>query len=305
MIYSELLWTSNCSCEECQTAFPAILRSCSQVHLEAVDNLYAQNTISIDFAISSFCGFEDVTDDMFINGEPVDMPTWPTEGQCIPNVGRMFPTFLRQAQKLSISVTAHHCQHLGPHEDQTQRFVRNRLLTLATFLMDSHKLKYLRIHFHDCASPSESTLYPLRRLRNVPRVEIVGHESKAMAHMAEDTAREMRLCKPALNTVKHYQLLLNEAHEYLNLVRRVYPTLGVDRDDEKTEPNSLYNRIGRLFVRLESAAAKGLFRDKHTKANLQELLRKLRQKLDEVDENVLETRLELFTKAKQRRLRAS
>ena len=77
------------------------------------------------------------------------------------------------------------------------------LYTLSSFLMDGHRLKHLHLKLDISAEMDESNygmiLYPLRRLRNVPKVTVEGH---IPYHVNRKLTSDIESNEPAFNTMR-------------------------------------------------------------------------------------------------------
>ena len=78
------------------------------------------------------------------------------------------------------------------------------LYTLASFLMDGHRLKHLHLKLDISAEMDESKygmiLYPLRRLRNVAKVTIEGHVPRYVEKLL---IYDLKSVEPAFNTMRY------------------------------------------------------------------------------------------------------
>lgn len=95
------------------------------------------------------------------------------------------------------------------------------LYTLASFLMDNHRLRTLDMNV-DLEGIEERgygfTLWPLRRLRNLKSVNITGLPSKYKTSIVKD----LTSAEPVFNTMKHWKHLQDQAIKQLELLAEVY-----------------------------------------------------------------------------------
>ena len=91
------------------------------------------------------------------------------------------------------------------------------MYTLASFLMDGHRLKTLQVKLDISTAVDDAKyvmiLYPLRRLRNVANVSIEGHipdivKTKLIADVKSN--------EPSFNTMRHWNLVASEARAQLD-----------------------------------------------------------------------------------------
>lgn len=100
--------------------------------------------------------------------------------------------------------------------------LNHSLYTLASFLMDGHRLKSLRLDVNLAPSIEEwnyqTVFYPLRRLRNVPKVTIYGN---VPANIRTKLTYDLKSVEPAFNTLRYWKLLSEEARVQRKLLEAV------------------------------------------------------------------------------------
>ena len=226
LIYSDVLGPPLCDCADCHIGRAQILRVSKLIHKEAADVLYEQNTITCRFAAS----LETCNDDhpaslhAMLHREKEDDKR-KLKSMRLKECMAACPDFFRRIRHLRIIIIlADHCSD-DVHNHGTgsaHKFLRKRLLALASFLMGNHQLQSLEIHAHFPAGDSEDviaeTLYPVRRLRNVANIKMTGDVPKKVG---ESIIAELQTSVPAFDTLKIYHVLRAEAVAYLRLVGAV------------------------------------------------------------------------------------
>lgn len=220
VVYKELLTFIFCQfCPTChKPCFPSILRASKQIYGEAKAILYAENEVLCTFtAKGSTNGFSPALFFSSIHGRE-------TSGDQRQGVDRLFygmkhfPEYLHNIQRLHIDVV-----YRGGGMASARFSLQSCLINLASFLMDSHCLRKLRIHIYDTAENAEDDVaytteldgivYPLRRLRGIQEVELTGVSDKSKTAIIAD----MKSTTSAFNTMKHMHHLKQETGMYLSM----------------------------------------------------------------------------------------
>jgi hypothetical protein len=213
--------------------FPAILAVSKQANMEASGILYAENVIECEF-----------TED-YLNGAPPkrsirvhDQSFSPAcehnRFSTLPDSIDRFPGFLKRINQLEIKVKFIKMNDTFP--SGTFEIINKCLLSLSSFLMDDHKLAHVTIdiEYNSDAGPKDGNdddddddqdedeyemklhfdaidlgriIYPLRRLRNIPHVEVKGDIAEDMADLLVDEMQSST--RKVHNTLKHWQVRAN------------------------------------------------------------------------------------------------
>ncbi|KAK5133461.1 hypothetical protein LTR08_007703 [Meristemomyces frigidus] len=218
MVYSELLTLPEKTCPCHKFCFPQILRACRHVYVEAAPVLYDENEVAMTFLVIPT---HDDHYQRFVHNDTTGTMGDTQQFGRLPSGITAFPDFLKRIQKLSVRVAMDYDQmdwdsDLVP--DRAVDWLGRCLLNLASFLMDSHHLKSLSIKvdlfdedFEDegvGAPQLEACLYPLRRIKNVERVDVRG---TLPPELATEIANEIRgQSAPIFNPLKSFMLLQDE-----------------------------------------------------------------------------------------------
>jgi len=230
LVYSDALHIpTECLCALCRTCDAQILRTCKQIHREAVDILYEQNPIACRFDAHSVSSWQAHRRTTIHRAEYSSTEFSPWE---FPLTAFLrYPEFFRRVRHLEIAVIVHSCE--GNTDDMSESsdasdYIGKCLLSLASFLMDKHTLKSLEItvSFPQCDNVTliESMLYPLCRLRKVPDVRFKGDVPTGLAAKMVTMIQSSEL---VFNTIKHLQLLMAEAKAYQELLHLTQATEGM------------------------------------------------------------------------------
>ncbi|KAF2767901.1 hypothetical protein EJ03DRAFT_352655 [Teratosphaeria nubilosa] len=224
--------------------FPQILRVSRQVHLEASDVIHAINEVKIRIGLDVGM-YDHVIGHVQIGKQVhssthrfVSLTTGPSE----------FPQHLRRAENLSIGLLAClECASSGDLPGHSGLELLSRcLLNLATFLMDGHRLKHLKIMLDSSFQKSfaRELLFPLRRLRNISRVSIVGSDLDQIDIDSIKTA--IGTSSPVFNTYKHFALLGKEIEAWSELPWELHDTEVATEDDSESLGNVVMDAEGLL-----------------------------------------------------------
>ena len=204
--------------KQCNTA---ILRTCSQIHKEATGVLYDENTF--------ICSYSTSTNDTGNLLKSAVVHNHTTSTGCvhmpylqIPQGIDDYPKFLQRMARLTIDVS---CELDVVEDDPLVECywpLNHFLYTLASFLMDGHRLRSVevRVHIDDDLDDQDfgKIFYPLRRLRNVRNVQISGMPDKYKKKLIAD----MKSNEPAFNTMRQWKLLEDETVAHLNLLEALH-----------------------------------------------------------------------------------
>lgn len=207
-------------------AFPVILQTCKQILEEARGILYDENTISMSFKAQtgegSGSGFRAIVHDRVSEQCCKNHTSWLR----LPRGINDYPDFLRRIARLDVNL-----ELVTSDTDVTPGDsvwpLNNFLYSLASFLMDGHRLQNLHLKV-DISSALDDVsygkiFYPLRRLRNVDTVTIEGHiPSSIKTKLVED----LKSIEPSFNTVRHWNLILSEMMIQLDVHEMTHKGLG-------------------------------------------------------------------------------
>lgn len=294
LVYNELLTFGYCRCQMCAKCRAdhcvcsprrcdiAILQVSKQVYNEAKDILYADNTVE-----SRLFYMPDVVRSARIHkSEFNDSLTAKDKGF----YAGMFclPDWFRRIQHLQLFIDAHGLGDLEPGLG----FLQGCLLNMASFLLEGHSLKTLRIHVTDhlCDSWSEPdeeegfmgvVLYPLRRLSGLKSVVLTGDLDE---DFSMDIKTQMERPKVrTFNTVKHLYHLRKEACAFVSMMEELNPSDfrgSIHELDEVWQGPTLVNRVQWLLEETEYDmffvdVLEGDFRDSHAERNLRRKMQDL------------------------------
>jgi len=260
IIYTDLLTVPGEVCMHHKFCFPQILRTCKQVRDEATKVLYSVNIIDCTFA-AACCSSHHFAKTVYLHRDLHQIAQGrrrenPSKFELLPEGLSAYPAWFRRIRhlRIGVSVSLLHeddsalTSHWAPH------FINKCLLTLTSFLMDDHCLKSLEVNYfseidelneYDYDSASRM-LYPLRRLRNISRVQINGLEDD---DVAASISTEMQSPDRAYNTLKHYALLRDEARAYRKLCATIEPPRYDDTDNEDGDLSAL---VSETFMNVQA-----------------------------------------------------
>jgi hypothetical protein len=314
LIYAQLLIFGRCShCprvhEACHTG---ILRANKQVYKEAGNILYDDNEIRCTFGAS---GYEDELEDFFSWIHVKETRGLSNSMDHIFLGMSQIPDWFRRIQCLRIDL-----DFCGGSVGAAGFKLQACLLNLASFLMDEHRLKKLKVvitnSFEDpdgdddefdedgnnIAERLDATLYPLRRLRGLEQVEFIGVDKS----LANSTVAEMQKTSgPVFNTLMHFNNLREEAKGYARLLETVDPGSFGLNEPFGDEPGRLSNDIQMLVEELgdydEMDGMYDPFADAKTETNTRRKMEELRDCLAKVQFLEFERRKKEFIKLRKNR----
>ncbi|SMR44972.1 unnamed protein product [Zymoseptoria tritici ST99CH_3D1] len=173
----------------------------------------------------------------------------------IPNGRLAYPSYLRQVKRLHIEV------HVVGHREEyyygapmvgSAVFARSCIHTLVSFLMEGHSLQELKVKFTSAATHPDrgiahpailNPLQPLRRLRNIDVVDILGFVSGGSVSPGfwAPMIEEMRI-----KTDSHPVNLLNKMQEIYHLCDDL--VMRDDDDDERKTEHKLLKILYRYII---------------------------------------------------------
>ena len=199
------------------TLYPAILQTCRQVNHEASGILYDESTFRVVFVAGG--GEMGIARAMtasvhkeFKSSLCLHAP-WLRTPRGIDD----YPEFFRRVSRLQVHLQFVNASSVELSENATWP-LNHILYTLASFLMDGHRLKLLTLKL-DISSTVEDSKYgmifhPLRRLRNIGHVDIEGHiPDNIKARLIADVESS----EPAFNTMRHWKLIADELQAQLDI----------------------------------------------------------------------------------------
>lgn len=247
---------------------PEILSTCHQIHHEAAGLLTCPANAEQPFNILLHADWETVPGTSY--GYPTTTPELRktvqihnqgvykakmTKFEHIPNGRVAYPSYLRQVKRLHIEVHV-----VGNREEYyygapmvgSAVFARSCIHTLVSFLMEGHSLQELKVKFTSAATHPDrgiahpailNPLQPLRRLRNIDVVDILGFvsgESVSPGFWAP-MIEEMRT-----KTDSHPVNLLNKMQEIYHLCDDL--VMRDDDDDERKTEHKLLKILYRYII---------------------------------------------------------
>ncbi|GIZ38698.1 hypothetical protein CKM354_000210500 [Cercospora kikuchii] len=255
--------------ESREERYTAILSTSKLIRKEALDVLHGENVLQCKFSICHMQVLE-------IDGEGYAIPLYDREGSW-----NIFPysQVFSKCHRMEIHLTYNNMP--GTHEPCLSAF-NAHLTVLASSLMDNHCLKHLKVilnfdeHLFD--KGFAAALYPLRRLRNISKVEVVG---KISEQYRLPIVTEMQGSGPSFNTFKQMKLLLDESFGQRELFEKA-AGLDDDEDGSVSEAGDLV-RITKLDELTYSVLRHNWdsFKSSSLEQRLQALLAKLRDVLDQ------------------------
>lgn len=209
MVYEQLFAPRRRSAGK-RFCYPQILSTCKQVNIEAQPEIYRRNAMIFTFSanMDEECQFEyDVVlhDKQFCAStlycgseltQLIECCDIPLDGTI-----RYFT-----AVKIIISLKEYYIDQDGA--------LQNCLLLLASALMEKPDVKQMVVEFQSTDEDgagyvetklAESILFPIRRLRNIPKVKVTG---SLTAELAASISEDMKSTKATFNTLKHLRSAL-------------------------------------------------------------------------------------------------
>ncbi len=216
LIYRQLLLFDSLGDPRLGTAskvFPAILSTCKEIYSEAKSVLYDGNDFptGIDLTDLSELGTArhswaslDKRDVQF------ERSGLSQRYLGLPYAVDRYQLFLRSVRRFTIVLKVECCKPEWLKQYILE--VAQYLIGLASFLMEGHRLKYLKLSVdigHDVSNRQwQQMLYPLRRVRNVEAVELPVQLPAAVANKLLSDHRDF---EPVFNTIRYWSALLAKA----------------------------------------------------------------------------------------------
>lgn len=265
---------------------PAILRSCKQIYEEARSVPYDELVYKVDFNVVAENYGRDNKHAM-VHMDFKAAGCTHAKYLRVPQAINDYPEFLRRIARLEVRLTYKVKGNVGVLGDGAS--ARNPYLyTLASFLMDGHRLKTLNLKL-DPSSEMEDwnygmVLYPLRRLRNISNVNICGYIPKKVE---KKLLRDLKSVEPAFNTMRQWKLLADQAEAQFGIHEAIHG------ESECTCGECLPECIQDLHFHMRSldvAKEESCF-SSYLEENLIARLAKLRNVLDRVSVSDLEAQV--------------
>lgn len=311
LVYVKLLTLPVDRCHKHRSCFPQILRSSRQVHEEAEELLYAENTIDCDFKLRSIVHGSTAHVQTFamIGGKKQERCDccWGYVQNLMEPIDTLLPSFLRRIHSLNFNI--HVNSGVFPVLDLSEGngMMRRSILQFVSALMDQHCLKHVRVTFEDDGPSKEwpgiaHILQPLRRLRNIGKVVLCG---KLSAGTISEIVTDMEGDSPTFNTIKQLQLIMAEAEAYEDLHGSINPVVQLEEEwnsRRSTLKEELSHHLLQVQISLEAEMEIDNFANERTELDLQIRLAKIQWCLDRVHSGDAGNQLKVFEAARQTRL---
>ena len=197
--------------------YPAILQTCRQLYQEAKDILYEDNTFGVTFAAAGGEFGTGAGRSAVVHNKTAVSHCPHTRYLRVPKGIDDYPEFFRRISCLEVRLEFEADGQVALLENATWP-LNHYIYTLASFLMDGHRLKTLIVKLDISSVVDDSQygliLYPLRRLRNVSNVVIEGHVPNNVKTKLTD---DLKSNEPAFNTLRHWSLIADETRAQLDL----------------------------------------------------------------------------------------
>ena len=285
-IYRELLLFSEH--EEKKHCHPNILRVSKEIHNEANSVLYDDNVFCVDFTLQvdhkkTINARAKVHNSSILSGCPH------SPFLRMPGGIEDYPGFLLRISRLRIKL-AYTIEAKDAVSDKEYHPLNNYLATLASFLMDGHRLRKVEVSA-DLPSMAKRTyehlLWPLRRLCGVKVVEIISAQIPVKCKVS--LIADMTSTQRKSNTMKQWKLLADEASAQLSLIRDT-AKLCEECDSDDSRECGHGNKISSLMFDVKYNGRKG-FTNREREGLLTYVLDELRDELDSLDLDVVGKRL--------------
>ena len=196
--------------------YPAILQTCRHIYEEAHGVLYDENTFQVTFKGADGDAGNGVGRQALVHRKTVNIHCPHAECLRIPKGIDDYPEFFRRISRLQLRLKFETWDRVALSEDATWP-LNHFVYTLASFLMDGHRLKTLQVKLDVSSALDDSKygmiLYPLRRLRNVANVSIEGH---APDIVKTKLINDIISNEPTFNTMRHWNLVAAEGRAQLD-----------------------------------------------------------------------------------------
>lgn len=311
LVYIQLLTFPVGGCHKHRSCFPQILRTSRQVHEEAEEMLYAENTIDCDFKTKYIpCGWHSdaSTSTMIDNKEvPLGAFSWGLFDEVQP-LEMELPSYLRRIQSLRININVTGANAPSLDVSYGNAMMRRSILRFASALMDQNCLKHVQILAEDDGVEEEwpgiaDVMQPLRRIRNVANVAVCG---KVNALAASALVKDMEGDSPTFNTIKQFILIMMEAEAYESLHASIDPIVKCDNEfayRDSTLREVISHHLCQIRASLISEMDIDMFANEQSELDLQIRLAKIQTCLDKVGLESATKQLEIYAAA--RKIRSS
>jgi hypothetical protein len=223
LVYEELLvMPPDTDDSQNRHCYPQILSASKEINDDAKGLLYSDNTLTCDFTtnfderIRNLIG----TTPTILKIKLHNKANTPQEYEFSEHILEMCcippDSFFRKIANLNININIE-------AEELPDGIFQNSLLVFASSLMDNHSLKKVKITYTCAYGPvlpgvAAETLYFLRRLRNIPEVEVTG---EVTAELATSIKNDMQSNQPAINTFMRSRQLLAKCKAQFEFLDRL------------------------------------------------------------------------------------
>lgn len=225
LVYRDLLlhnnpWISNDGeIHSLWPTHPAILQSCKQIYDEAIGVLYDENTFQVTFEATGGGSGSGTGPYAWVHRKRALTHCRHSEYLRIPQGINDYPEFFGRIARLQIRLKFDMPNSTVALLENATWPLNNFLYTLASFLMDGHRLKNLEVKLDISSAVDDSKygmiLYPLRRLRNIPNISIKGHiPATVKAKLVNDIYSN----EPMFNTMRVWNHVAAEGRAQLDLL---------------------------------------------------------------------------------------
>jgi hypothetical protein len=190
--------------------------------------LYDENTSQVTFKA---CGGDTGTGvgrQALVHRKTISVHCRHSECLRIPKGIDDYPEFFRRISHLQLRLRFETTVAVALSENATWP-LNHFVYTLASFLMDGHRLKTLQVKLDISSAVGDSRygmiLYPLRRLRNVPNVRIEGHIPDIVKAKLID---DIKSSEPTFNTMRHWNLVAAEGRAQLDFYLATHDEVGCE-----------------------------------------------------------------------------
>ena len=228
--------------------YPAILCASREIYEEAYPVLYGENVIKCSFKVSADGDLDSIRWTSKVHNEMVHSGCSHAPYVRIPDGIDDYPEFLRHISRLRIKIVYTPKGIDGMSVESSYYPLSHYLCTLASFLMDGHRLKNIQIdvNMEDVEIYAYGqVLFPLRRLRNVKKVRVTGLPAESTVYK-QRLIKDMTSVEPVFNTMKHWKLLQDDAAAQLDLLHTLLPDEGCECGECSTS-----TRIEEILLQLQ------------------------------------------------------
>ena len=197
--------------------YPAILQTCRQLNQEASGILYDESTFRVVFVAGGGETGHGRAVSAQIHQEFKSSLCLHAPWLRVPRGIDDYPEFFRRISRVQLHLRFVSHGQVTLSENATWP-LNHFLYSLASFLMDGHRLKLFTLKLDISSTVEDSKygmiFYPLRRLRNIGDVDIEGHiPDNIKAKLIAD----LESSEPAFNTMRHWKLITDELQAQLDI----------------------------------------------------------------------------------------